>query len=179
MYITVQSSDGTKFRANQTTLVRNERNGVFSNTLANLLQDAPLDEDEPVCFDRITTAAMRKVIEFAKLAEQHKCPDLPQKLEERVRVQLFDWQIEWMNTLKEFREDKDVMTLVADVLAAANYLDIPSLIFVTQKLGSELLRGKDMREICQTCGIKEKSTKEQREIIMNENPCLRPEKNKQ
>ena len=178
--LTLQTKDGSLFKVNRTTIVENSRNGIFCHMLYDLLHDADVKDDEPIPFSCVSTAVMRKIIEFAKVAEQHTCDPVPQRVEDRANLKLTDWQREWTTNLQEYRREEEVCALVLDIIGAANYMDIPLLRSVCMLFTVDcLFNGKGRRQMRTILGIKESPTNQQRTVVLNDNEWLRTRSKKQ
>lgn len=136
-----------------------------SGTISTMLEDLGIDEgsiDEVVPLPNVNSATLRKVIQFCNY---HKLDAAPSSTEEddnkeRRSDDISAWDADFLKV--------DQGTLF-ELILAANYLDIHSLLDVTCKTVANMIKGKTPDEIRKTFNIKSDFTPAEEEQIRKEN----------
>ncbi|KAF6164033.1 hypothetical protein GIB67_028737 [Kingdonia uniflora] len=144
--ITLNSSDGESFEVDQ--VVAEE-----SQTIKHLIEDDCADN--PVPLPNVTSAILAKVIEYCK-----KHVESPKSEDKVVDEDLKIWDAEFVKV--------DQATLF-DLILAANYLNIKSLLDLTCQTVADMIKGKTPEEIRKTFNIKNDFTPEEEEEVRREN----------
>ena len=153
--IKLQSSDGENYPVD----IEVARQSV---TIRTMLEDLGIEEEssEAVPLPNVNSAILKKVIEFATY---HK-DDAPASEDVENNGKRSDdisaWDQEFMKV--------DQATLF-DLILAANYLDIKSLLDVGCKTVANMIKGKAPEEIRKTFNIKNDFTKAEEEQVRKEN----------
>lgn len=139
--ITVRSSDGETFEVE-------EAAAVESQTIKNMIEDDCADGAIPL--PNVTSQILSKVIEYCKkhVAAATSNDDLKA------------WDADFVKV------DQDTLF---DLILAANYLNIRSLLDLTCQTVADMIKGKTPEEIRKTFNIKNDFTPEEEEEIKREN----------
>ncbi|XP_059643249.1 SKP1-like protein 1B [Cornus florida] len=144
--ITLKSSDGESFEVDEAVALE-------SQTIKNMIEDASDDCVFPL--PNVTSKILAKVIEYSK-----KHVESPKTDERTVDEELKTWDAEFVNV--------DQPTLF-DLILAANYLNIKSLLDLTCETVADMIKGKTPDEIRRTFNIQNDFTSEEEEEIRREN----------
>ncbi|KAK9270902.1 hypothetical protein L1049_026488 [Liquidambar formosana] len=145
--ITLKSSDGETFDVDEAVALE-------SQTIKHMIEDDCADNGIPL--PNVTSKILSKVIEYCK-----KHVEAP-KSDERACVDedLKAWDTEFVKV--------DQATLF-DLILAANYLNIKSLLDLTCQTVADMIKGKTPEEIRKTFNIKNDFTPEEEEEVRREN----------
>lgn len=150
--VTLQSQDAKEFKVEL-------RVARMSETIKNLIEDAGVDH--PVPLPNVTGDILSKVIDYCKYHIENPAPaqeDRPLKPWE-----IIGWDADFVKL------DQPVLF---QLILAANYLDIKSLLELTCKSVANTLKGKTPDEICAVFGVKNDFTPEELETVRKENEWL-------
>ncbi|KAI3855537.1 hypothetical protein MKX03_006575 [Papaver bracteatum] len=146
---TLKSSDGEDF-------VVEEAVALQSNTIKHMIEDACADNGVPL--PNVTGKIMAAVVKYCK-----KHVETPEGDASVVDEDLKKWDAEFVS---EF----DVQSTLFDVILAANYLDIKSLLDLTCQTVADMIKAcKTPEEIRQKFNIKNDFTPEEEEEVRKEN----------
>ncbi|MFS7930061.1 putative S-phase kinase-associated protein [Helianthus anomalus] len=141
--IVLKSSDGETFEVEETVALE-------SQTIKHMIEDDCADTVIPL--PNVTSKILSKVIEYCKKHVQadDKSPD---------------------EDLKSFDSDfvKVDQGTLFDLILAANYLNIKSLLDLTCQTVADMIKGKTPEEIRKTFNIKNDFTPEEEEEVRREN----------
>ncbi|CAG7903027.1 unnamed protein product [Brassica rapa] len=147
--IVLKSSDGESF-------VVEEAVARQSKIISFLVEELP---DQELPFTNLTSEILRKVIEYCK---KHVVEDGSGDSSSSSSDDLKKWDVKFVGEI-------DQPTLM-DLIMAANYLHIPSLLDVTcQKVADMIAACEDEKEIRSTFNIENDFTEEEVEAIRMEN----------
>ncbi|XP_071691418.1 SKP1-like protein 1A [Rutidosis leptorrhynchoides] len=142
----LKSSDGETFEVEEAVALQ-------SQTIKHMIEDDCADTIIPV--PNVTSNILSKVIEYCKRhAESSKNDDK----EAETELKAFDAGF----------VEVDQQTLF-DLILAANYLDIKSLLDLTCQTVADMIKGKSPEEIRKTFNIKNDFTPEEEEEVRREN----------
>ncbi|PIA50655.1 hypothetical protein AQUCO_01200103v1 [Aquilegia coerulea] len=142
--VTLRSSDGEAFEVDEAVIVQ-------SQTIKHMIEDECASDVIPLA--NVTSKIMAKVIEYCKKhVENQECTD---------DIDLKSWDT-------DFVKDVDQGTLF-DLILAANYLNIKSLLDLTCKTVADMIKGKTAEEIRKTFNIVNDYTPEEEEEVRREN----------
>ncbi|KAL6757018.1 Skp1 family, dimerization domain-containing protein [Haematococcus lacustris] len=130
-----------------------------STTVKQFLEDAGSAEDSQVPLPNVTGKILAKVIEYCKYhvdANKKGADDKASKSEDDVKT----WDAEFV---------KVDQGLLFDLILAANYLNIKSLLDLTCQTVAQMIKGKTPEEIRKTFNIKNDFTPEEEEEVRREN----------
>ncbi|KAL6346667.1 hypothetical protein AAG906_000285 [Vitis piasezkii] len=144
--ITLRSSDGEAFDLEEVVAVE-------SQTIKHMIEDGCADNAIPL--PNVTSKILAKVIEYCK-----KHVETPKAEEHAVNDELKAWDADFVKV--------DQATLF-DLILAANYLDIKSLLDLTCQTVADMIKGKTPEEIRKTFNIKNDFTPEEEEDVRREN----------
>ncbi|RVW38586.1 SKP1-like protein 1A [Vitis vinifera] len=144
--ITLRSSDGEAFDLEEVVAVE-------SQTIKHMIEDGCADNAIPL--PNVTSKILAKVIEYCK-----KHVESPKAEEHAVNDELKAWDADFVKV--------DQATLF-DLILAANYLDIKSLLDLTCQTVADMIKGKTPEEIRKTFNIKNDFTPEEEEDVRREN----------
>ena len=145
--ITLKSSDGESFEVDET--VANQ-----SQTIYHMILDGCANSVIPL--PNVTSKILAKVIEYCK-----KHVDTSSKPDDNTATDdLKAWDADFVKV--------DQPTLF-DLILAANYLDIKSLLDLTCQTVADMIKGKTPEEIRKTFNIKNDFTPEEEEEVRREN----------
>ncbi|XP_059435568.1 SKP1-like protein 1B [Corylus avellana] len=144
--ITLKSSDGEAFEVDEAVALE-------SQTIKHMIEDDCADNGIPL--PNVTSKILAKVIEYCKKHVEAANP------EERTSDEdLKAWDAEFVKV--------DQATLF-DLILAANYLNIKSLLDLTCQTVADMIKGKTPEEIRKTFNIKNDFTPEEEEEVRREN----------
>ncbi|KAK9284564.1 hypothetical protein L1049_023739 [Liquidambar formosana] len=145
--VTLKSSDGESFEVDEIVALE-------SQTIKHMIEDDCADSGIPL--PNVTSKILAKVIEYCK-----KHVEAPPKPDERSADEdLKAWDAEFVKV--------DQATLF-DLILAANYLNIKSLLDLTCQTVADMIKGKTPEEIRKTFNIKNDFTPEEEEEVRREN----------
>ncbi|RWW22751.1 hypothetical protein GW17_00013033, partial [Ensete ventricosum] len=152
--ITLKSSDGEVFEVDEAVAME-------SQTIKHMIEDDCAENGIPL--PNVTSKILAKVIEYCKkhvdasAAASSKSSDDASKLADE---ELKSWDAEFVKV--------DQATLF-DLILAANYLNIKSLLDLTCQTVADMIKGKTPEEIRKTFNIKNDFTPEEEEEVRREN----------
>ncbi|CAI9769026.1 unnamed protein product [Fraxinus pennsylvanica] len=149
--IVLKSSDGETFEVE-------EKVAVESQTIKHMIEDGCADTSIPL--PNVTSKILAKVIEYCKRHVDAAADGTPATAD---RVADED--------LKTFDADfvKVDQSTLFDLILAANYLNIKSLLDLTCQTVADIIKGKTPEEIRKTFNIKNDFTPEEEEEVRREN----------
>ena len=139
--IRLRSSDGEEFEVEEA--VANQ-----SQTIRHMIEDDCADDGIPL--PNVTAKILSKVIEYCKNHVESNSGD----------DELKSWDAEFM---------KVDLTVLYDLILAANYLDIGGLLHLTCQTVADMIKGKTPEEIRNLLNIKNDFTPEEEKEIRREN----------
>jgi S-phase kinase-associated protein 1 len=149
----LQSQDGQDFKV----VVKVAK---MSDTIKNLIEDAGVEGAIPL--PNVTGKILGKVIEYCVYHTEHPDPVAKEEgvKEDKRTDDIIGWDLEFCKV--------DQPTLF-ELILAANYLDIKSLLDVCCKTVANMIKGKTPEEIRKTFNIKNDFTPEEEEQVKKEN----------
>ncbi|GFH13220.1 E3 ubiquitin ligase [Haematococcus lacustris] len=123
------------------------------------VENADPGDDMHIPVPSVTGDVLAKVVEYCQYhvaAKKKGADDEASKSDDDVKA----WDAQFVNV------DQN---LLFDIILAANYLDIKSLLDLTCQAVAQLIKGKTPAEICKTFNIKNEFTPEEEEEIRREN----------
>ncbi|KAF2297965.1 hypothetical protein P3X46_020748 [Hevea brasiliensis] len=145
--ITLKSSDGETFEVDEAVALE-------SQTIKDAIEVSCADNGIPL--PNVTSKILSKVIEYCKKhVETSKSDDRP-SVDDKLKV----WDAEFVKV--------DQATLF-DLILAAKYLNIKSLLDHTCQTAADMIKGKTPEEICATFNIRNDFTPEKEEEVRREN----------
>ncbi|KDP36889.1 hypothetical protein JCGZ_08180 [Jatropha curcas] len=146
--ITLKSADGETFEVDEAVALE-------SQTIKHMIEDDCADNGIPL--PNVTSKILSKVIEYCKKhVETPKSDDRPSSADEELKT----WDADFVKV--------DQATLF-DLILAANYLNIKSLLDLTCQTVADMIKGKTPEEIRKTFNIKNDFTPEEEEEVRREN----------
>ena len=144
--ITLKSSDGEAFEVDEAVALE-------SQTIKHMIEDDCADSGIPL--PNVTSKILAKVIEYCKKHVEAANPE-----DKPSEDDLKAWDAEFVKV--------DQATLF-DLILAANYLNIKSLLDLTCQTVADMIKGKTPEEIRKTFNIKNDFTPEEEEEVRREN----------
>ncbi|KAL5995667.1 SCF ubiquitin ligase complex protein SKP1b [Asimina triloba] len=145
--VTLKSSDGEVFEISEAVALQ-------SQTIKHMIEDDCADSGIPL--PNVTGKILSKVIEYCrKHVEAQKTSD-----EKAAEDDLKSWDAEFV---------KVEQGTLFDLILAANYLNIKSLLDLTCQTVADMIKGKTPEEIRKTFNIKNDFTPEEEEEVRREN----------
>ncbi|KAK7252983.1 hypothetical protein RIF29_37329 [Crotalaria pallida] len=145
--ITLRSSDGEVFEVEEAVAIE-------SQTIKHMIEDDCAANGIPI--PNVTGKILAKVIEYCK-----KHVDAAAASEDKpTDVELKNWDTDFVKV--------DQATLF-DLILAANYLNIKSLLDLTCQTVADMIKGKTPEEIRKTFNIKNDFTQEEEDEVRREN----------
>jgi S-phase kinase-associated protein 1 len=146
--IVLKSSDGETFEVDEAVALE-------SQTIKHMIEDDCADNGIPL--PNVTSKILSKVIEYCKKhVEAPKGDDRTSSVDDELKT----WDVEFVKV--------DQATLF-DLILAANYLNIKSLLDLTCQTVADMIKGKTPEEIRKTFNIKNDFTPEEEEEVRREN----------
>lgn len=131
----------------------------MSNTLKDLIEDAGIEI--PIPLPNVTARILEKVIAYCEYHIEHPTPAAAdEETKEKRSDDILPWDRDFCNV--------DQSTLF-EMILAANYLNIQSMLDVTCKTVANMIKGKTPEEIRKTFNIVNDFTPEEEEAIKKEN----------
>lgn len=125
------------------------------------------DEDHPVVpLMEITPAIFKKVAEFCEYHHANPMKEIPKPIPTN---KLEDIVGEWDAKFMDYEHDQE--TLV-NIILAANYLDVASLLMLGLARLACMLKGKDAKEVCETLKIDKEMTPDEERAVRIANPWI-------
>mmetsp|Transcript_11461 Transcript_11461/g.27224 ORF Transcript_11461/g.27224 Transcript_11461/m.27224 type:complete len:160 (-) Transcript_11461:350-829(-) len=147
-----------KLRSSDDQMFEVEEEVAFESlTVKNMIEDT--GTEAPIPLPNVSSKILAKVIEYCKFhvdARQKTDSDKPAKLDDDIKA----WDMEFVKV--------DQGTLF-ELILAANYLNIKSLLDLTCLTVANMIKGKSPEEIRKTFNIKNDFTPEEEEEIRKEN----------
>ncbi|KAJ7080088.1 Skp1 family, dimerization domain-containing protein [Mycena crocata] len=154
--VVLLSSDNTKFTVDKNIIER-------SVLLKNAIEDVG-ESEEPIPLPNVTSTVLQKILEYC---EHHQTePLVPADMDgsqdetRRRTVDISEWDEKFLDVPQE---------LLFEIILAANYLDIKSLLDVGCKTVANMIKGKSPEEIRKLFNIVNDFTPEEEEQIRKEN----------
>ncbi|XP_058729140.1 SKP1-like protein 1A [Vicia villosa] len=149
--VNLKSSDGEIFEVDEAVALE-------SQTIKHMIEDDCADETG-IPLPMVTSKILAKVIEYCKKhSEPAKTDEYDMPVDED---DIKKWDAEFVKI-----DDQDTLF---DLILAANFLDIKSLLDLTCKAVAGMMDGKTPEEIRKTFNIKNDYTKEEEEEVRREN----------
>ncbi|GLU04608.1 hypothetical protein SLE2022_217460 [Rubroshorea leprosula] len=146
--ITLKSSDAETFEVDELVALQ-------SQTIKHMIEDDCADNGIPL--PNVTSKILSKVIEYCKKhVEASKSEDRATSADEELKA----WDSDFAKV--------DQVTLF-DLILAANYLNIKSLLDLTCETVADIIKGKTPEEIRKTFNITNDFTPEEEEEVRREN----------
>jgi len=145
--IVLKSSDGETFEVEESVAVE-------SQTIKHMIEDDCADTSIPL--PNVTSKILAKVIEYCKRHVESAAKSEDKAVDDALKT--FD--TEFVNV------DQAVLF---DLILAANYLNIKSLLDLTCQTVADMIKGKTPEEIRKTFNIKNDFTPEEEEEVRREN----------
>ncbi|MCL7034229.1 hypothetical protein MKW94_017614 [Papaver nudicaule] len=145
--IILKSSDGEAFEVEEAVALE-------SQTIKHMIEDDCADNGIPL--PNVTSKILAKVIEFCKKHIENPTAGDDRAAEDELK----SWDAEFVKV--------DQATLF-DLILAANYLNIKSLLDLTCQTVADMIKGKSPEEIRKTFNIKNDFTPEEEEEVRREN----------
>ncbi|PIA44727.1 hypothetical protein AQUCO_01700372v1 [Aquilegia coerulea] len=142
--VTLNSSDGESFDVEEVVITQ-------SQTIKHMIEDDCADNGIPL--PNVTAKILAKVIEYCKKHVEVEGQSTEQE-------ELKTWDADFVKV--------DQATLY-DLILAANYLNIKSLLDLTCQTVADMIKGKTPEEIRKTFNIKNDFTPEEEEAVRREN----------
>ncbi|XP_057531037.1 SKP1-like protein 1B [Amaranthus tricolor] len=147
--ILLKSSDGETFEVDEVVALE-------SQTIKHMVEDDCADNVIPL--PNVTSKILAKVIEYCK--KHVDSPKSSENNDRQVDDELKTWDADFVKV--------DQATLF-DLILAANYLNIKSLLDLTCQTVADMIKGKTPEEIRKTFNIKNDFTPEEEEEVRREN----------
>ncbi|XP_071691427.1 SKP1-like protein 1B [Rutidosis leptorrhynchoides] len=145
--IVLKSSDGETFEVEEAIALQ-------SQTIKHMIEDDCANTIIPL--PNVTTKILSKVIEYCKRHDEESIKNDDKEAE--VDLKAFDADF--------VQVDQDTLF---DLILAANYLNIKSLLDLTCQTVADMIKGKSPEEIRKTFNIKNDYTPEEEEEVRREN----------
>ncbi|KAL9687790.1 hypothetical protein QQ045_032197 [Rhodiola kirilowii] len=145
--ITLKSSDGESFEVDEIVALE-------SQTIKHMIEDDCADSGIPL--PNVTSRILAKVIEYCKKHVESVKNETAGAADDDLKA----WDTDFVNV--------DQATLF-DLILAANYLNIKSLLDLTCQTVADMIKGKTPEEIRKTFNIKNDFTPEEEEEVRREN----------
>lgn len=133
----------------------------MSVLLRDVLADDDDDGDAAVPLPNVKGSTLKKVMEFCQRHVQDPMPTITRPItstDMRVVLQSSPWDAEFVESVADNHET------LFDLILAANYLNIPSLLDLTCAKLAAMIKGKTPREIRKLFRISEPTPEEEEQI---------------
>jgi len=134
---------------------------MMSDTIKNMLNDLGDDgSNVPIVLPNTNSKILGKIIEYCNYHVNNDNIKLVKENTEKGKEDIIPWDVDFCKI-----DQKDLFELIL----AANYLDIKTLLDLTCKTVANMIKGKTPEEIRQTFNIKNDFTPEEEEKVRKEN----------
>ncbi|OAA66012.1 sulfur metabolism regulator [Niveomyces insectorum RCEF 264] len=155
--IPLQSNDGTVIVVDYEVATRS----ALLNTMLEDLKGMGIEDVGPVPLPNVNEAVLRKVIEYCEHHRNDPLTGHEEETESRKKTtDIEEWDQKFMQVDQE---------MLFEIILAANYMDIKSLLDVGCKTVANMIKGKSPEEIRKTFNITNDFTPEEEEQIRREN----------
>ncbi|CAE7895552.1 Skp1, partial [Symbiodinium microadriaticum] len=133
---------------------------TMSTLIKNMVEDSGTDEEIPL--PNVKTAILSKVIDYCKYHKDNPPEEIqkPLKSTNLVECGVSEWDSEYVNIEQE---------VLFELILAANYLDIKSLLDLTCAKVASMIKGKNTEEIRKQFNIVNDFTPEEEAQVREEN----------
>ncbi|CAE7650176.1 sconC, partial [Symbiodinium sp. KB8] len=135
----------------------------MSTLVKNMVEDSGTDEEIPL--PNVKTAILSKVIDYCKYHKDNPPEEIQKPLKSTNLVErcgVSEWDNEYVNIEQE---------VLFELILAANYLDIKSLLDLTCAKVASMIKGKNTEEIRKQFNIVNDFTPEEEAQVREENRC--------
>ncbi|CAK0838284.1 unnamed protein product [Prorocentrum cordatum] len=132
----------------------------MSTLIKNMVDDSGTDEEIPL--PNVKTAILSKVLDYCKYHKDNAPEEIqkPLKSTSLIECGVSEWDSEYVNIEQE---------VLFELILAANYLDIKSLLDLTCAKVASMIKGKNTEEIRQQFNIVNDFTPEEEAQVREEN----------
>mmetsp|Transcript_15739 Transcript_15739/g.17771 ORF Transcript_15739/g.17771 Transcript_15739/m.17771 type:complete len:168 (-) Transcript_15739:352-855(-) len=132
----------------------------MSNLVKEMTEDEE-DEDSDIPLPNVSSRVLKKVIEFCQHHEKEKMPEIEKPLKSSNMAEVVsDWDAKFVEVEQE---------LLFQLILAANYMDIKSLLDLSCAKVASMIKGKTPEEIRKTFNITNDFTPEEECTVREEN----------
>jgi S-phase kinase-associated protein 1 len=131
----------------------------MSVTIKNMIFDVG-EIDTPIPLGNVSGPILEKVIAYCEYHDANPEAPSDEKKDDKRTDDISPWDVEFCNVPQP---------VLFELILAANYLDIKSLLDVTCKTVANMIKGKTPEEIRKTFNIKNDFTPEEEEQVRKEN----------
>jgi len=150
--VKLQSSQGDEFTVDVEV-------ACLSNVIKAMIDDSGTDDVVPL--PNVKTSTLEKVIEYCKYHRENPAPELPKPLKSANLSEVVSkWDLDFISI------DQDA---IFDLIMAANYLDIKSLLDLTCATIASMIKGKTPEQIRKQFNITNDFTPEEEAQVREEN----------
>mmetsp|Transcript_17833 Transcript_17833/g.38219 ORF Transcript_17833/g.38219 Transcript_17833/m.38219 type:complete len:163 (-) Transcript_17833:301-789(-) len=151
--LTLKSSQGEIFEVDLEV-------ACMSTLIKNMVEDSGNDEEIPL--PNVKTPILSKIIDYCKYHKEVPAEDIqkPLKSNNLVECGVSEWDAEYVNIEQE---------VLFELILAANYLDIKSLLDLTCAKVASMIKGKNTEEIRKQFNIVNDFTPEEEAQVREEN----------
>jgi S-phase kinase-associated protein 1 len=128
----------------------------LSHTLQNLINDLGDDDSKDIPLPNVHSKILEKVIQYM----EHYADNIPEEVKDPANYTVNQWDADFIKV--------DQATLF-EIILAANYLDIRSLLDLSCKTVADMIKGRTPEEIRKTFNIKNDFTPEEEAQVRKEN----------
>lgn len=152
--VVLQSGDGQDFKVEV-------KVAKISETIKNLMEDAGVDHAVPLV--NVTGAILRRIVEYCKYHTENTAAAVKPSEggEKRDEGVICEWDTKFMEGVER--------PVLFEMILAANYLDIPSILDMLCKTCANMFKGDTPEEIMKKFGVTEPFTEEEMEQVRREN----------
>jgi S-phase kinase-associated protein 1 len=150
--VTLVSAEGEKF-------IVPKKVAEMSQLVFMMTEDQEVKQDVPL--SDVKSTVLAKVIEFCKQHVDTKLPEIEKPLKSTDLAEIVPkWDADFVNIEQE---------TLFELILAANYMDIKSLLDLTCAKVASMIKGKTPEQIRQTFNIRKDFTEEEEKQIIDEN----------
>jgi len=134
---------------------------MMSETIKNMLNDLSTDNlSTPIPLHNVTSTILSKIVEYCNYHVENDNVKFSSSTDKKETDDIIPWDVDFCNV--------DQAALF-EMILAANYLSIQSLLDLTCKTVANMIKGKTPEEIRLTFNIKNDFTPEEEEKVRKEN----------
>ncbi|ETW09084.1 hypothetical protein H310_01543 [Aphanomyces invadans] len=152
--VNLVSQDGDSFEVSREV-------AVMSELVRTMIADEQDDEAQEIPLPNVKSTVLSKVIEFCSHHHNNPMPEIEKPLRSG---DMHDVVSEWDATFVDIEQD-----LLFELILAANYMDIKSLLDLACAKVASMIKGKTPQEIRETFNITNDFTPEEEAQIREEN----------
>ncbi|KAG9410677.1 suppressor of kinetochore protein mutant [Aphanomyces cochlioides] len=132
---------------------------IMSNVIKDQLDDDEDEEIQEFPIPNVRTGVLSKVVKFINYHHVNPMREIPKPIKTKFEDVVGPWDLDFINAQYE---------MIFELILAANYLDIKSLLELASAKVSGIIFGKTPDQVCEIFGIEQPFTPEEEKFIRDE-----------